>query len=135
MNIKECKVGMTVRAKKNISASVSKGDEVKIIYAQEYPPFIDVDNGDVIVPERSPEHFEKIDDEISMVNELVDDFIESNPDFKEITEEIQMVAKKKEKELLEDDYSKEEVRKKVVEEIARLTMLNFGKIIKSLGGK
>jgi len=62
MNIKECKVGMTVRAKKDISSSVKKGDEVKIIYAQKYPPFIDVDNGDVIVPERSPEHFEKVEE-------------------------------------------------------------------------
>jgi hypothetical protein len=62
MDIKECKAGMTARAKKNISASVSKGDEVKIIYVQEYPPFIDIDNGDVIVPERSPEHFEKVEE-------------------------------------------------------------------------
>ena len=53
---------MTVRAKKDISSSVKKGDEVKIIYAQKYPPFIDVDNGDVIVPERSPEHFEKVEE-------------------------------------------------------------------------
>jgi len=62
MNIKECEVGMTIRAKKDISASVSKGDEVKIIYAQEYPPFIDIDNGEVIVPERSPENFKKVED-------------------------------------------------------------------------
>jgi len=61
MNIKDCEINMIVRAKKDISSSVRKGDEVKIIYTQKYPPFIDVDNGDVIVPERSPEHFEKVE--------------------------------------------------------------------------
>ena len=63
MKINECEINMKIRAKKDISPGVKKGDEVKIIYFQEYPPFIDIDNGEVIVPERSPEHFEKIEEE------------------------------------------------------------------------
>jgi len=133
MDFNECEINMKIRAKKDISSSIKRGDEVRICFLGE--DVIDISSDEVIVEGCSPKHFEKIDSEISMMNELVDDFIESNPDFKQITEEIQMAAKKKEKELLEEGYSKEEVRKEVVEEIARLTMLNFGEIIKSLGGE
>ena len=63
MKIKDCKINMMVKANKDISNNVRKGDKVKIIYMQEYPPFIDIDNGEFIVPERSPKHFDKIKEE------------------------------------------------------------------------
>lgn len=88
-----------------------------------------------VYPDKIEEETMDIEDDISVVNELVDDFMENNPDFKQIADEIKIVAKKKEKELLQEGCSEEEVRKKVVEEIARLTILNLGKIIKSLGGE
>lgn len=57
MNIKDCEVNKKVIAKNNISQQIKKGDKVEIRYVQENPPFIDVDNGDVIVTERSPNNF------------------------------------------------------------------------------
>jgi hypothetical protein len=63
MKINECEINMTVKAKKDISRQIKKGDEVEIRYVEEIPPFIDIDNGEVVVPERSPEHFEKIEEE------------------------------------------------------------------------
>ena len=63
MKINQCEINMTVKAKKDISRRIKKGDEVEIRYVEEIPPLIDVDNGEVIVPERSPEHFEKIEEE------------------------------------------------------------------------
>ena len=63
MKINECEINMTVKAKKDISRQIKKGDEVEIRYVEEIPPLIDVDNGEVIVPERSPKHFEKIEEE------------------------------------------------------------------------
>ena len=45
---------------KDISRQIKKGDEVEIRYVEEIPPFIDVDNGEVIVAEINPKYFEPI---------------------------------------------------------------------------
>ena len=60
MKINECEINMKVRAKKDISRRIKKGDEVEIRYVEEIPPFIDVDNGEVIVAEIEPKYFELI---------------------------------------------------------------------------
>ena len=60
MKINECEINMTVKAKKDISRRIKKGDEVEIRYVEEIPPFIDVDNGEVIVAEIDPKYFKLI---------------------------------------------------------------------------
>jgi hypothetical protein len=60
MKINECGINMTVKAKKDISRQIKKGDEVKIRYIKAIPPFIDIDNGEVVVTEIDPKYFEPI---------------------------------------------------------------------------
>ena len=60
MKIDECEINMKVRAKKDISRRIKKGDEVEIRYVEEIQNFIEVDNGEVIVTEIDPKYFEPI---------------------------------------------------------------------------
>ena len=60
MKINECEINMTVKAKKDISRQIKKGDEVEIRYVEEIQNFIDVDNGEVVVAEIDPKYFELI---------------------------------------------------------------------------
>ena len=60
MKINECEINMKVRAKKNISRRIKKGDEVEIRYIKASPPLIDIDNGEVVVTEIDPRYFEPI---------------------------------------------------------------------------
>ena len=60
MKINQCEINMTVKAKKDISRRIKKGDEVEIRYVEEIQNFIDVDNGEVVVAEIDPKYFEPI---------------------------------------------------------------------------
>jgi len=60
MKINECEINMKVKAKKDISRQIKKGDEVEIRYVEEIQNFIEVDNGEVIVTEIDPKYFEPI---------------------------------------------------------------------------
>jgi len=51
---------MKVKAKKDISRQIKKGDEAEIRYVEEIQNFIEVDNGEVIVTEIDPKYFEPI---------------------------------------------------------------------------
>ena len=83
MKINECEINMTVKAKKDISRRIKKGDEVEIRYVEEIQNFIDVDNGEVVVAEIDPKYFEPIskfkieikDDSIRYVGRFIADAI------------------------------------------------------------
>ena len=60
MKINECGINMKVRAKKDISRRIKKGDLVKIRFVDQEEETINIDNGKVIVAEINPIHFEPI---------------------------------------------------------------------------
>ena len=60
MKINECEINMKVRAKKDISRRIKKGDLVKIRFVDQEEETINIDNGEVIVAEIDPIHFEPI---------------------------------------------------------------------------
>ena len=60
MKINQCGINMKVRAKKDISRRIKKGDLVKIRFVDQEEETINIDNGKVIVAEINPIHFEPI---------------------------------------------------------------------------
>jgi len=60
MKINQCGINMKVRAKKDISRRIKKGDLVKIIFVDQEEETININNGKVIVAEINPIHFEPI---------------------------------------------------------------------------